>query len=57
MVLNGIENGVHQKCALIYSIHGRSQDRVAHLFIAAGEEAPTFAVVEQTIKQIFLPEG
>ena len=57
MVLNGIENGVHQKCALIYSIRGRSQDRVAHLFIAAGEEAPTFAVFEQTIKQIFLPEG
>lgn len=57
MVLNGIENGVHQKCALIYSIRGRSQDRVAHLFMAAGEEAPTFAVFEQTIKQIFLPEG
>ena len=57
MVLNGIENGVHQKCALIYSIRGRSQDRVAHLYIAAGEEVPTFDVFEQTIKQIFLPEG
>ena len=57
MVLNGIENGVHQKCALIYSICGRRQDKVAHLFNAPGEEAPTFAVFEQTIKQIFLSEG
>ena len=29
---------------------------MAHLFIAPGEEAPTFAVFEQTIKQIFMPE-
>ena len=40
-----------------YNICGRSQDRVAHLFNAAGEEAPTFAIFEQTIKQIFLSEG
>ena len=30
---------------------------MAHLFTTAGKEAPTFAVFEQTLNQIFLPEG
>ena len=57
MVMHGIENPIHQKCALIYSIRGRSQDRVAHLFAAAAAAEPNFAQFEQTIKTIFLPEG